>query len=500
MSVQLRPAAAALAALLMAGCAALDAPFSRHLESPAGPVRDCAEWFARLDARVTEARVRDAQDARIAGFPYLRTSRLLASLRPLAEKDDIALRALADRLLALDRQARRYEIMNLPGGQLPERAALERTQECGRLLRETDMAAPETRRTLLERVQVPDDYSIASRVLGLYALSKFAFAASIRRSEAEMRAAFAREPATPAGALVIRHAPPPGRPLSRAQVASMLARSVSNPLGIPEPDETDMDDLLAAYAPSFEVEVRADYDRFGALRWLRDAAAPAVDGGDLAVYAHAAWTRYREGVLLQLVYTAWFPERPAEAGGALYAGKLDGIVWRVTLAPDGEPLLYDSIHPCGCYHLFFPTPRAQPLREPDSAEAAEEWLFVPQQLPRVAPGERPVLRIATGTHYIERVGFTRGSDSLVHYALRPYGELRSLQLLAPGRASAFGEDGLVAGSERPERHLFWPMGIASAGAMRQWGRHATAFVGRRHFDDADLIEKRFRLDLDAGRP
>jgi hypothetical protein len=39
------------------------------------------------------------------------------------------------------------------------------------------------------------------------------------------------------------------------------------------------------------------------------------------------------------------------------------------------------------------------------------------------------------------------------------------------------------------------MGIASAGAMRQWGHHATAFVGRRHFDDADLLEKRFVLQL-----
>ena len=38
-------------------------------------------------------------------------------------------------------------------------------------------------------------------------------------------------------------------------------------------------------------------------------------------------------------------------------------------------------------------------------------------------------------------------------------------------------------------------GIVSAGAMRQWGRHATAFVGRRHFDDADLFERRFRFDL-----
>jgi hypothetical protein len=31
--------------------------------------------------------------------------------------------------------------------------------------------------------------------------------------------------------------------------------------------------------------------------------------------------------------------------------------------------------------------------------------------------------------------------------------------------------------------------------MRQSGHHATAFVGRRHFDDADLLEKRFVLDL-----
>ncbi|MBI3045060.1 MAG: hypothetical protein HYY78_19780 [Betaproteobacteria bacterium] len=44
-----------------------------------------------------------------------------------------------------------------------------------------------------------------------------------------------------------------------------------------------------------------------------------------------------------------------------------------------------------------------------------------------------------------------------------------------------------------ERVLFWPMGIASAGTMRQWGRHATAFLGRRHFDDAGLIERRFSL-------
>jgi hypothetical protein len=39
--------------------------------------------------------------------------------------------------------------------------------------------------------------------------------------------------------------------------------------------------------------------------------------------------------------------------------------------------------------------------------------------------------------------------------------------------------------------------IAGAGSMRQWGRHANALIGRRHFDDADLLERRFELDLAA---
>ena len=72
-------------------------------------------------------------------------------------------------------------------------------------------------------------------------------------------------------------------------------------------------------------------------------------------------------------------------------------------------------------------------------------------------------------------------------------ELRSIALPGGGRRSAFGPDGLVAGSERGERFFFWPMGVPSAGAMRQWGRHATAFVGMRHFDDPDLLDRYFEL-------
>ena len=87
-----------------------------------------------------------------------------------------------------------------------------------------------------------------------------------------------------------------------------------------------------------------------------------------------------------------------------------------------------------------------------------------------------------------------GVDSVVRYTFRPYEELRSMMRLDGGVRGVFAADGLVPGTERGERFLFWPMGIASAGAMRQWGRQATAFVGRRHFDDADLLEKRFDIE------
>jgi hypothetical protein len=175
----------------------------------------------------------------------------------------------------------------------------------------------------------------------------------------------------------------------------------------------------------------------------------------------------------------------------LLSGLLDGVVFRVTLAPDGTPLVYDTMHSCGCYHMFFTTPRAVPLPAPPGEL---EWAFVPQKLRSMGHEDRIVVRLASRTHYVERV-FRDQDDSLARYELRPYNDLRSLPKMTGGARSAFGPDGIIAGTERAERLLFWPMGIANAGAMRQSGHHATAFVGRRHFDDADLFERRFVLDL-----
>jgi len=480
------------AILLAAGCATFDDQLAGHLQSPSD--RECAEWFVALDERVDSAGVRDAQYTRVSGFPYLRVDRLLASLRGRAAERPELLATLAQRMRGLDYDARRHEIDNLPDGALHGTRAdvLRRTEDCGRQLVAADLASDQGRAALLAAARVPDDYSTAMRAFGLYPLMRLPFSSGVRRFEADIRAGFAAEPGPSSGR--VRYAPPAGRPLSRDVVKGLLARGQFDPLGQPLVSERELEALATTYAPSFDIAVAGDYDRFGALRWRRGEPTASIEATEPVVYVRASYARYGDTVLLQIVYTLWFSERPPATSLDLLSGRLDGVVWRVTLAPDGEPIMYDSIHPCGCYHWFFPSPRAKARPAPDERE---EWAFAPQTLPRLAEGERPVVSIASATHFIEHVGVVSGPDSLVRYSLRSYDELRSLARLDGSRQSLFGADGIVAGSERGERFLYWPMGIASAGAMRQWGRHATAFVGRRHFDDADLLERRFELDLGA---
>jgi hypothetical protein len=213
------------------------------------------------------------------------------------------------------------------------------------------------------------------------------------------------------------------------------------------------------------------------------------------VYRRLAFTRHGDKALVQLVYTLWFPERPSGGANAMLAGRLDGIVLRVTLGPDGVPLVYDTVHPCGCYHMFFPTARARLL---PAQEPVIEWAFVPRRLPAIPAGQRVMLRVESRTHYVVGIGADSGAPG-TPYQAGDDDDLRALPMGTQATRSAFGPDGIVPGTQRGERFLFWPMGIADSGAMRQWGTHATAFVGRQHFDDAHLIERRFAI-LPAGPP
>jgi hypothetical protein len=449
-------------ALAAAGAACTTLPPAPLLQADA-----CTRWFERLDAAVDAHGVRDAQDERIDGLPFLRVDRLAVAARATQSFADWLARAAS-----LDRDARAAETANLPAAAFPldgaadAAAAGARSQACRDALSQRLQSDAGLQRVALERARVPDRYSTARRAAGAYPLLRLPFFAGVQAWEREHTAAVARWEAQPPPR-VMRFEPPP-------------------------------DD---AHAPLFEIEWRQDpvppFDRFGAPVWPSlQAATPRVDTARPVVFVRRTHALHGGHWLRQQVYTLWFSERPADprwGGLDLLAGNLDGVIVRLTLGVDGQVLMLDTIHACGCWHQFYPAAGVTPRAD---APTQQEWAFVPAALPALGPGQRLVVRLASATHHVTGIGAAALAGAAERYTLRDENALRSLPVEGVdggARRSLYGPDGLVAGSQRAERFLFWPMGIASAGQMRQWGHHATAFVGRRHFDDPNLLWERFVL-------
>jgi hypothetical protein len=478
-------------AMLLSSCAA-PAPSSSTRGGADVDVARCKVWFTTLDAAVEHAGVRDASQHRVAGFPYLRADRFAASLRDDATAREDAFAQWLAGLRHLDMQAREFELANLPNAMLPslgvtdKNAALATTRDCSGRLARADLASPVRRKVIATRVVVPDDYITWKRAAGLYPIATVGFARGIEGWHRRALAMFAAARRGDGDNKIVRYGP--RKAASSNGVQALFAALPRDSLGMPELDAAQRELLFDAYAPIFEIETEGGFDRFGPLTW-RDGPFPAVDISRPLAYRRLAFTRYGRETLVQLVYTIWFPERPRKGAFDMLGGWLDGVVWRVTLDKDGAPLVYDTIHPCGCYHMFFPTARAKPRPGPDKYT---EWAFIPDTLADMAPGQRVAVRIASSTHYVVRVRPAQPAAATA-YGFAEEDSLRALPLASGGTRSAFNPKGLVSGTERGERWLFWPMGIRSSGTMRQWGKHATAFIGRRHFDDAHLIEERFAL-------
>lgn len=481
---------AGICALLVTGvgaCAGNATP--ERLDERVQEINGCRALFAEMDERVAGANVSDAQFARIEGFAYLRIDRLLADVRVKPGPEDARFAAWVDALRGRDADARAVELANLPAA---DRAALgrdlrDRLDTCAHVLMGEDLDQVSDRQRLLSVARVPEDYSVAKRVFGLYPFTSLPFNAGVEDLHESMRADFALPlESLPIEGRLTRYVPAPVAVTdTAASIAALLVAARRDANGLPILGHDELNRLFDTFAPIYEIDVVTDDDRIGMPYWPAEGL-PSVDTRRPVMFRRIAHGRVDGRILLQLVYSVWFPARPPEGDFDLLSGRLDGITFRVTLADDGRPILYDSMHNCGCYHLFLPTTRL--ALKPASGAHEEPPLVAQWMEPRV---ERPVLRIATRTHYLQRVYFDPTPGDGTVYRTLDDDALRSLALLGGGRRSLFDTDGIVAGSERGERWLFWPMGIAEPGAMRQWGRHATAFVGTRHFDDPDLIERYF---------
>jgi len=263
-------------------------------------------------------------------------------------------------------------------------------------------------------------------------------------------------------------------------------------LGLYRFSDEEQQTLFTHFAPVFEIEHSGLYDQPGELTWKGKHLQVKTEHP--TVYTLLQHTRFNGKILPQLVYVIWFSERPKENLLDIYGGKLDGLMWRVTLDEGGAVLLYDSVHPCGCYYKLFPnTEKLHYTGVQHDEEALAVFPFVAEI------NQRVTVSLNARQHYVVNLDVPTSINTkkanISHYMLAPYDDLRNLSFnsasLGRSTKSMFAADGLVEGTDRLERFLLWNTGVKSPGAMRQWGNHATAFIGRRHFDDPTFLDRYF---------
>lgn len=490
----------------LGGCVAM--PDWRATPAAGSPQARCLALIGDMDEAVAAHDVGDAGAARIKTFPYLRIDRFLASFRhelgaPGAFEDWVG------HLRWLDDKARLIEAVNLPADARTSLAARHGVADpegfgiaasrCGDLLLQVEVleGAGDAREALVRAAVAPSHYNQWQRAAGLYPIANLGAAIGYARWKDEHTKSFALsfEPATPSEDVTVYV---PGARADTGEAARIVRSAPRTALGLPKFSERDVAHLSAAFAPVFEIETESNDDRLGRPVWRREDGKllPDVDVMRPVATTRLVYTRFEGRVLPQLVYTVWFPARPLQGRFDLLGGRIDGFIWRVTLDETGEPLIYDAIHACGCYHMFFPVAPLARVSVPEDRDMREAPLS-PKSAPRLAPGERMHLRLAATSHYLLNLGAAkRAPAGAVHYGLQsahvpPTFGGRSLPLPEGGRRSFFGPTGIVPYTDRLERFTLWPLGIESPGAMRQWGTHATAFVGERHFDDPFLFDRAF---------
>lgn len=474
---------------ILSGCATWPAPTRSISENLQGQTGRCATFFALLDEHLVKENTVDGGYARVKHFPYLRVDRFIASFAGEVD-DDNALHAWIDRMQALDRSARVSEIANLSNATVSSmqivggrQALLKRVAECGDRLRQNDLAAADSRRHLRERVKVPDDYIVSRRALGLYPLTKWLVYLGVGRWHRDARGQFS--PAPPQGWTSMRYVP--ASMASPTAAAQIIGQAERDGLGIPVFSTAERRVLFQSHAPVWEIQFQSEDDRIGWPGFSRNGSID-VDTNRPVTFGLLSFTRFETAILTQLNYIVWFPSRPKHSFWDIYGGLLDGVNYRVTLDSTGAPILYETIHNCGCYYKAYPTDRLHP--RPSIAYAEPPLILsAPRPTPRAT---RMVVAMDSGTHYVRHLyPFSKAQSGIATYTMAEYDLLKRLPHASGKVKSLFNRYGIVAGSERLERFILWPMGVYSPGAMRQWGRHAVAFVGRRHFDDPFYLEKLF---------
>lgn len=337
-------------------------------------------------------------------------------------------------------------------------------------------------RSLARTAVVADEYRLGLRLLGLYPLSRWPFAAGVVRDHAATR----RRQQAFAANLDPTH----WQYYQPQPLADAIAPHIK-PIGAVGLDAATVLAQLNRWAPTFALARGAGADN-QPVALARDAAGNLLSlaaegaGGDAPLYSYASVGEFGGQQSLQLNYQVWFARRPASHALDPLAGRLDGLHWRVHLDAALQPIAFDVMHTCGCWYQLYPAPGFQ-VENPE--DPWQEPVYVGGTLP-AEPDQ--VLYVQADDHSLLGIGrvLAKPARSLAMHPILwgAAGLSGPLSVAAQAYWQVFDSRGRVPESVRSERFYFWPMGIPAAGSMRAPGHHAIAFTGRRHFDEPRLLE------------
>ncbi|MCP4298399.1 MAG: hypothetical protein GY786_22670 [Proteobacteria bacterium] len=459
------------------------------------------KFYQALDEAIEKAKVSNGALASIPGFPYLKIDRYhLAIARQLesVQQQNEWLKGLWGIALS----SRKSEIANLPRpsvssltsrfglqGRNHEEALFEALKKHSFSLLEHDKNDPLFFKTLLETIEVPDDYSTTMRGFGLYPLAAPIFAFFSDRAYDAMKE---RNQVTPDqieifGELITYSLREKVRN-SGEKTSNLISNSPKDSFGLPVFTDQQKNNLAKWMAPNFVLDVVDEYDRIGEMNWEKQKLGVRVAKPTVYYYFSSAFKQGKP--IVQINYAIWLIGRQGPNAPWIEKGDIDGLTLRVSLDQEGVPFLVDIMNSCGCYHFFVPKRDRIKSIIPVSMEfdpLVLDWL--PDDYP-----EKPLnVRINSGWHQVDDIGTEVISSNKKGYKLLPYKVLESLPHNANSSESIFSQDGIVKGSDRIEPYLFFSMGVPDVGAMRQRGRHPIKLIGRSHFDDPYLIDKSFNF-------
>lgn len=118
------------------------------------------------------------------------------------------------------------------------------------------------------------------------------------------------------------------------------------------------DSLLGKHAPVFHIQsAEKSYNRIGGVKYSALSEKVSVDFDNPAIYSEERTFKGKSGQqYTNLIYRVHFSQTPFSLWPFhLTAGNNVGLFVIVTLNGNNEPLLYTSLHTCGCYLAFVPT-------------------------------------------------------------------------------------------------------------------------------------------------